>query len=220
VDTGFTALNAPKAMDAYDPRHIWFVGLNGYIYFTSNIAVGVSTQDAGVSTTEDLLDVDAYDVNNVVAVGTSNAVVYTENGGDTWNAVIGPAVGVQLNAVVMLSATTWLVGTEGGELWATRDSGQNWTEINLPTTITAVTAIKFVGDTVGFLAADVGATGTILRTTDGGRDWYVLPESGIALPSSDYINQLAVCEGLHNIVFAAGLAGNGTAGIVIKGAGA
>lgn len=220
VQTGFVVAGAPNAMWAVDPRHIWIVGNAGYIYFSSNILTGVSVQDAGVATTQPLRDVHAMDDNNIVAVGDSNAVVYSANGGSTWASVTGPAVGVNLTAVWMLKSDMWVVGTAAGTFWATRDSGQTWTQIGLPAGITRVDDIKFVDDTVGYISARTSTIGVILRTTNGGRDWYALPESGLALPDADYFNQIAVCQEVHNTVFAAGLAGNATNGIVVKGASA
>lgn len=220
INDVFNAAGYPNAMSIVDPRHIWIVGDGGYIYFSSNIVNGADTQDAGVATSENLTDVHALDSNNVVAVGENNAVVYSQNGGDTWLAVTGPTVGVNLTAVWVLSADMWLVGTAAGELWATRDAGQNWTEIGLPTGTTQIDDIRFVDDVVGYIAARTSTTARILRTTDGGRDWYALPESGVSLPAADYFNQLALCESGHNTMFAAGLADDGSSGISVKGTGA
>lgn len=220
VTTGFVVAGAPNSMSALDPRHVWFVGNSGYIYFSSNILTGVSIQDAGVATTQNLLDVHALDANNVLAVGNSNAVVNSSNGGETWQAVTGPAVGVNLRACWMLSENVWLVGTETGKLYATRNSGVSWTQIGLPSSVGRIDDIIFMDDVVGYVAFRTGSAGGILRTTDGGRDWYALPESGVALPDSDYFNQLALCIEEPNVVYGGGLAGNGTAGMIVKGAGA
>lgn len=220
VGTGFLDAGSPNAMWAVDPRHIWVAGDAGYIYFSSNILTGVSVQDAGVATSQNLLDVHAIDTNGIAAVGVLNAVAYSANGGQTWASVIGPAAGITLTAVWMLKSDMWLVGTIDGRLFATRDSGQNWTQIGLPSSVTRIDDIKFVDDTVGYIAARTATIGIILRTTDGGRDWYTLPESGLQLPDADAFNQIAVCKEVHNTVFAAGLAGNATNGIIIKGAGA
>lgn len=221
VTTGFVAAGPPNSMYALDPRHIWVVGDGGYIYFSSNITVGVEVQDAGVASGSDLYDVHAYDANNVAAVGAGDAVVYTENGGETWQAVAGPAVGVNLRAIWMLSPTTWLVGDQNGGLWSTRNSGQSWQAVGVPANIARIDDIRFVDDTVGYIAARTNSIGVLMRTTNGGRDWYILPESGIALPDTDYFNQVAVCSDPQlNTMFAAGLAGDATSGMIVKGAGA
>lgn len=220
VNTGFVGAGSPNAIVAIDPRHIWVVGDAGYVYFASNILSGVSVQDAGVATSQNLLDVAAFDANNIVAVGAANAVINTENGGSTWLAVTGPAVGVSLAAIWMLSQNHWLVGTADGRLFSTRNSGQTWTQVGLPASITQIDDIKFVDDVVGFIAARTATSGTLLRTTDGGRDWYVLPESGVALPAADYFHQIALCSDVHNTLYAGGLDGGGTLGMIVKGEGA
>ena len=221
VTSGFAVAIEPYAISSAGPRATWIVGEDGYIYFAEDPTVGVVAQDEGVATSQDLMAVHAYDRNNVLAVGVSNAVVFTDNGGDTWQAVTGPAVGVTLNTCWMLSATYWLVGDANGDLWYTADSGQTWTQIALPGTPTAVTDIRFVDDTVGYLAiTTAGPAGKILRTMDGGASWYVLPEKTASgsIPANDRINSLAPCPENHNILYAGGLSDASTDGIILKAA--
>jgi len=220
VVSGFVAAKAPNAMTALDVRHIWIVGDGGYIYFAENFKTGVSVQDAGVATTQNLNAVHAHDTNNVLAVGNSNAVLYTSNGGVTWESVTGPSVGINLGACWMWDAKTWLVG-EGaggsGRLWLTVNSGVSWSQIGLPATYTRIDKIVFVSDAEGYIAARSGGKSYILRTITGGSEWVVLPQgkSGVSLNNS-YLSDIAVCSKYANTAYAAGLAANGTAGIAAK----
>jgi len=222
VTSGFVAGGEPNAIWAADSRHVWIAGDGGYIYFSSDVRSGVTVQNPGVATTQDLVDVHAFDDQFVVAVGNLNTVVYTENGGATWNAVTGPAIGVGLTSVWAHGSKTWIVGDANGALWKTRNSGQSWTQYtNLPIALVRVDEIAFANDTIGYLAARDGAAhGVILRTIDGGYSWYVLPEGpgGISIPDNDRINQLAVCPDNVNVVFGGGLGGNATDGIIVKAA--
>ncbi|KKM25077.1 hypothetical protein LCGC14_1598610 [marine sediment metagenome] len=220
VTTGFVAANGPLAIHAESPRHVWIVAENGYIYFSSDITASVVVQDAGVATIQDLLSVHAYDILNVVAVGVSNAVVVTRNGGDTWSALTGPNPGVTLNTIWMRGPDEWLVGDAGGQLWYTLDGGANWTEKTFPGSGGgAVQDIHFATNSVGFMAHDTAASaGRILRTIDGGVSWYVVPEGNTLVPTSDRINMVAPCINDPNIMWAGGLADNATDGILIKGA--
>jgi len=218
VLTGFAAGGDPVAIWSLDPRTTWIVGNGGYIYFTADPTAGVSIQDAGVSTTENLLDVHAYDTEHAIAGGENNVLVYTVNGGDTWQLLAGPEAGASLTAVWMWSQNTWMVGTSTGALWATNDSGTTWAEVPLPASVTRIDAIKFVDDTVGYMAVRTGANGEIMRTTCGGSLWNFLPENGVAIPANDYIKSLAVSPYNHNLVFGAGLADNATAGMRVKAA--
>jgi len=59
--------------------------------------------------------------------------------------------------------------------------------------------------------------GRILRTTDGGYSWYVLPEGSSSLAANDRVNALAACEYDANFVVGAGLADNATDGFLVVG---
>ena len=219
IATGLVAGGEPNAISSVSPRHTWIVGDGGYIYFTDNPTSGVEVQDAGVATTQDLNAVHALDEQNVLVVGNSNAVVSTENGGETWQAITGPSAAVNLTSVWMKSSSVWLVGNASGDLWYTRNSGASWTEIGLPITPTQIEWIEFVDDTVGYLSATIaGPAGRILRSTDGGESWYVLPEGAGAIPANNQINALAVCKQNPNVVFGGGLGDNGTDGIIVQAA--
>lgn len=221
VLTGFVLTNGPLAIHSETARHTWIVGENGYIYFTGDPTGGVVVQDAGVATTQNLNAVHAFDTQNVVAVGDSNALVLTRNGGTTWTSILGPNPGVALNTVFMKSRDIWFVGDAGGQLWYTLDGGGSWTEKAFPGSGTGVVRdIKFINETVGYLSHDTATpAGRILRTIDGGNQWYVMPEGNTSLPANDRINSIGVCPADVNILWAGGLGDNATDGILVKGAG-
>lgn len=219
IATGFVAGNGPLAMWAESHSHVWIVAENGYVYFTSDPTTGVIVQDAGVTVTEDLNDVHAFDILNVLAVGDNNALLLTRNGGTTWTAITGPNPAVVLNTCWMAAPDIWWVGDAGGQLWYTVDAGINWTEKLFPGSGTGeVRDIKFANSTVGYLSHDtVAPAGRILRTISGGESWYVVPEGNSALPANDRINALWPCESDVNVVYAGGLADDAIDGILIKG---
>jgi len=219
ISTGFVIGKLPNAIDVADVSHVWIAAEDGYIYFSNDVIAGVEVQDAGVATTQDLSAIDAFDTKNVVAVGESNAVVYTTNGGETWQSVTGPAVGVDLTAVYMASGVEWLVSTAVG-LWRTEDSGANWTAVSLPVTPTDISKIRFSNSTVGYMAITVaGPAGKILRTIDGGHSWYVLPEQGTGvIAANEKINTVAACKDDVNVVFGGGLEAT-TVGVIVKAKG-
>jgi len=216
VQTGF--VQGPRAIFSYDPTHTWIVGAAGYVYFTDDPTAGVDVQDAGVATAQQLNDIHGIDTQNLVAVGASNAVILTENGGLTWSAVTGPAVGVALNAVWMLSKETWLIGTAGGKLYYTKNQGATWTEITFSGSGSgSVRAIAFVNKLVGYMSHSTSTpAGRIFRTIDGGASWFLMPDGGGTMPASDYIGALAVCTD-SNVVVGGGLADDATDGVIIKG---
>lgn len=209
---------APNAIWSAGALHTFIVGDGGYIYFTADPTASVTVQDAGVVTAQNLAAVHGIDERNVVAVGESNAVVVTENGGETWTLVVGPIPAVDLTAVWMRSELEWFVGDIQGSLWYTRDAGATWTAKAFPGSGAGVVRdIKFSTPTVGYLAHSiVGPAGRILRTIDGGYSWYVLPEATTTFPANDYVSSLAVCEEDPNVVFGGGLADDGTDGFFVK----
>lgn len=220
VNSGFVASKNANAMIFTDIRHGWVVGNGGYIYFVGNFKAGVTVQDAGVATTQHLRSVAAFDSDNVLAVGDSNAVVFTTNGGSTWESVTGPAVGVNLGACWMWDKKTWFVG-EGaggtGKLWLTVNSGVTWTQVAMPATYGRIYKIEFVSDVEGYISAQAGGQSYILRTITAGYEWVVLPsgKKGTALANT-FLDDIAVTTKFSNLVYASGLATNGTAGIALK----
>lgn len=214
VTTGFTASKGPQAIWSLGPNETWMAGAGGYIYFTDDPTSGVSIQDAGVATSQDLNDIHVLDSTHAVAVGASNAVVRTTDG-STWGAVTGPAVGVALNAVWMKSADIWLVGTAGGALYYTTNAGTSWTSVGFSGSGSgSIADIYFVNQTVGYLAHITSAPlGRIFRTIDGGHSWYLLPENG-SMPDNDGVNSIKACS--VNTVFGGGLGGGGSDGFGVK----
>ena len=219
VTTGFVATKGPLAIFSTDPTHTWMVGEGGYVYFSEDPTAGVIVQDAGETTTQDLMAITGWDQLNLVAVGASNAVLVTENGGETWGAITGPDPGVTLNTVWMRSLTEWFIGTAGGKLWYTRDGGSTWTQKAFPGSGAGqIRDIQFSSATVGWMAHDTATpAGRILRTVDGGYSWYIAPEGNTNIPANDRINALAVCEDV-NVVYGGGLADNAVDGFITKGA--
>lgn len=218
VTTGFVAGKGPLDIFSLSPVLTWIAAEGGYIYFTDDPTSGVEVQSSGGATIQDLNKIHAFDENNVVAVGASNSVIFTTDGGATWSSVTGPNVGVALTAVVMKSASVWLVGAADGTLWYTKNSGGTWTQQGFPGSGTGgVRDIVFATNSVGYMAHDNGTNGRILRSVDGGFSWYVLPEqAGFTVPTNDRINAVAACSEDPNVVFAGGLGDNATDGIAIK----
>lgn len=219
TSTGFVAAKGPNAMDSFSPFDTWIVGDGGYVYYTQDPTGGVVVQDAGVATTQNLNDVDAYNTQVVVAVGDSNTVIYTTNGGATWASVTGPAVGVNMSCVGLRSDKEWWVGTATGKLYYTKDQGQHWTEKTF--TGSGAGTVKFIiwaSNSVGFMSWYSGVpAGKLFRTISGGNSWYVLPDGSTTLPANNKINSLAVCKKDVNTLYAGGLASGGADGILLKG---
>src|SRR3989304_2854094 len=136
VATGFVAAHGPNDIAVASAVDVWMCGQGGYIYYTSDPTGGVSVQDAGVATVQNLNRIYAYNSDVVVSVGAANALVYTLDG-QTWRTGVGPDVGhaPALNSVFCLTERIWFVGTADNALWVTEDQGTTWTQV------------RFTGDT-------------------------------------------------------------------------
>lgn len=225
VATGIVAAGSPNAIYSVGPSDTFIVGDGGYVYHSDDITSGVSVQDAGSATAENLYDVTAFDAENAVAVGANNAVIYTTDG-EIWGAVTGPDTvnTPDLRSVEMLDERTWLVGTADNAAWYTEDRGTNWTQMRFTGDTSGgggtgtVWKIKKATRDVVYMAHQTSAdAGRILRSLDGGHSWYVLPEGTGSIPANDKINDLDTCYKEANVVFAGGLADDGADGIIIKG---
>lgn len=217
VTTGIVAGKGPNAIFSLGRTFTWMVGQGGYVYFSSDITSGFEVQSAGSVTTQNLNDIHGIDERNLVAVGANNAVLRTTDG-ELWSAVTGPAVGVALNTVFMLSETEWIVGAANGRLYYTSDSGTSWTEKAFSGSgAGTVNKVWFPTRTVGYMAHQTaGSVGRLFRTVNGGYSWYLLPEDGSTFPSSTIINDVIGCSGNPNIAFAGGLDSGGSDGLFLK----
>lgn len=215
VAAGYT--NAPRCIFALKAGYSWIGGAGGYIYSLGNPNDSPVVLDAGAATAQNLNAIHAFDETHILAVGAANAVVHSTDG-TTFAAVTGPAPAVALNCCWMKSETEWWVGSAAGNLYYTRDSGVTWTAKAFPGSGAGVVQdVLFVTSQVGYLSHSTAApAGRILRTIDGGYQWYVLPEGTGSIPANDRITRLAHC-GDPNVILGGGLADNGTDGILIKG---
>lgn len=219
VTTGFVTGAGPRDLWTADGR-TFVAGANGYIYYSDTPADGVTVADASVSNPLATYNaIHASSMDNAVAVGNGGAIAKTENG-ETWSRV-DPFVGVavNLNTVWVKSASEWLVGTSAGNLHYTLDAGETWTIKAFPGSGTGqVHNIWFATDSVVYMAhATAAGVGRLLRSTNGGYDWVVMPEGVGSMPDNDRINAVAACGENPDKVVGVGLAGNGTDGFIVVG---
>jgi hypothetical protein len=106
-------------------------------------------------------------------VGGAGGVLYaTTNGGQTWTSRTQPALG-DIRKLYFASATAGWAATSSG-LYATTNGGQTWQRAQYATAIGpygyigAAWDVRFVSAQVGYAA---GATGDLLKTTNGGVSW-------------------------------------------------
>jgi photosystem II stability/assembly factor-like uncharacterized protein len=105
-------------------------------------------------------------------VGDGGLVMLTVNAGAAWNVPSGdfPAGAVRqfdFAALAVRGPKAWIAGTPGTRVFFTPNAGSSWSSFSTGVS-TPLTAMTFVDDQHGWA---VGALGTILATSDGGRTW-------------------------------------------------
>lgn len=211
IDSGYVATKGPRAIYVKNSNQAFIAAAGGYIYFLSGATVAAVVVTDGSVTTQDLNDIAGHG-KVIVAVGGSNAVVYSENDGDTFTLVTGPAVGVNLTAVWVQSNTVWIVGAGNGKLYYTLNSGATWTEIPIGAGVSVINDIHFENDVVGYIAVERGGVADVFRTTDSGNSWQNSRPHVSGLPTAVRANFVFSCG--NNRVLAGGRKTAGGDGMV------
>ena len=217
VSTGFAAAAVLNSLAIVGS--VAFIAANGgYVYKVTDAPSGAEIMTAGTISAQNLNAIDAFDENTIVAVGASNTVLVCLDG-DNFSAVTGPAVGVALTAVAVLSEANFIVGTADGRLFYTYDAGVSWTEKAFSGSGAAggvVNDLAFDSSVVGYMVYEATGVATILMTTDAGNSWDVLPSGGVLAYSTGYTRVASLRED-PNVVIAGGPNDDDSTGSILMG---
>lgn len=227
VTSGFTT--QPNDMFVVSPREVWFCGNSGYVYKSSDITAGVSTVNAGSATSNHLLRIMAVD-EAVVACGKSSTVIRSTNRGLTFSvtAVNPSLVLTDITALCVMNQNYIWVGTgTTGRLLYTQDGGSSWVEKTFSGSGSGTLRdIIFPTQEVGFFSHDTPTpTARVFATIDGGADWSNGLQRILNWPAFNRANRLNTPNGIDpsidaNNLLVAGLAGDGTGGLLLIGSAA
>lgn len=217
VTGGYVATHGPTSAWSKSPSETYIAAEGGYIYFMSNPTAAVTVLSDGSATVQDLNKIRGKG-RTIVAVGDSNAVVVSQTGGNTWALVTGPAVGIDLTAIAVISKNIWFVGAANGTSYFTLDGGESWVSNTPDGDITAISDINFVDEIVGYMAVTISGGSRIYRTSDNGGSWHAESPYVDNVPEAANFNFITPCPGNYNKVMAGGLAAVGTDGIIVLGA--
>ena len=210
---GYVTSKAPVALWSKTPGLTFVVGQGGYVYKMSDPTRAVTVLNAGITTVQNLNEVHGVG-EVVVAVGASNAVIYSINDGETWRLVVGPAAGVTLKTVWCLTDNIWFVGAANGKLFYTLNRGKTWAETALDGDVSAVNDIYFVNDTVGYVAVTTtGGAGRVYRTLSSGSEWFKSAPHIDGLPTSTAVNVVVACNSNFLVAGGSAAAGDGVLAI-------
>ena len=222
VTTGFVATFQPYDLYVLSPREIFFCADGGYIYKSTDITSGVTVISAGSSTPTALFRI--HGVNEtIVCVGGSGVIVKSTNRGVTWATTTTYPVVATLSAVTVINGSLFWVGSASGKIYFTLNGGETWTEKTFSGSGAGqVRDIVFVNGEVGYFSHDTATpTGRIFATWNGGSDWTNSSPRILNVLTANRFNRIAV-PNVHpsiaaNNVAVAGLAGNGSDGILMLG---
>ena len=222
VTTGFVATFQPYDLYVLSPREIFFCADGGYIYKSTDITAGVSVISAGSSTSTALFRIHGV-AETVVCVGGSGVTVKSTNRGVTWATTTTYPVVATLSAVTVVNGSLFWAGSASGKIYFTLNGGETWTEKTFSGSGAGqVRDIVFVNGEVGYFSHDTATpTGRIFATWNGGSDWTNSSPRILNVLTANRFNRIAV-PNVHpsiaaNNVAVAGLAGNGSDGILMLG---
>lgn len=197
------------ALFVIDQGHIWLVSAKGYIYFSSNGGVTWTAQTSGTLTILDGHAITFADENFGMAGFASDIILYTSDGGSTWELVSATASGGDI-LTVSVAGDFWWLGTDDGKIFYSRNNGVTWTERTFTESGTGqVTDMAWANDLIGYLIHNTSApVGTILVTINGGYTW-----RPITTPTNAGLNALTIAD--DSTVYAVGETQGGTA-VIIK----
>lgn len=222
VSTGFVAAGSPTDLYVASPREVWFCGDLGYIYKSTDITAGVSVISAGDATTENLNRIHGTE-ETIVAVGDNGAVIKSTNRGVTWTTTTTSPIAATLQALWVLSDKRFWVGSSTGYVYYSLDGGETWVSKAFSGSgAGAVQDIVFATNDVGYISHSTATPAArIFATWDGGYSWTNQAPRILNMPTYDHAYRVAVPiydAGIAaNNVAVAGLAGNGTDGIILLG---
>lgn len=195
---------------ALDHRHIWGGLDSGDIYFSDDSGATWTEQVTTNAGVNDITAIKFIDENHGLFVGHSNTVYYTEDGGEHWANIGGPAAkaGVNVLACDIRDAYRWYIGYADGDLYYTMDGGTNWTQRtgwSHEGVTNSVNDIHFINEYHGAFCGDFtdGSyhRAAIWRTWNGGEDWELQYATDDDLVAGGF-NAVWMCH--INLIFAVG----------------
>ena len=168
-----------------DAQHGWVIADRGDIIATADGGVTWTQQASGLGL---LRSLDFIDANRGFAGSLSGKLYRTTNGGATWVDITSTMGRTPIGfcGITHVGNTVHVVGRYQGatDYFVSRDGGDTWEYSNLGALIQGMVDIAFVNDSVGFIGGTGNSTvpnqgpATILKTTDGGRNWRIVHVDG------------------------------------------
>ena len=215
--TNAEALGSANGLFVLDSQHLWLATTAGEVFFSSDGGETWAAQGAtSASGATQLNAIHFVDASVGFAVGNTDVVIKTVDGGAHWTAATATGGGDNLLSVWAFSKYRVLIGSAinaTGSLYMSFDGAATY-EVKYFTgyATEGVKDIYFFNSMRGVIVTNTaGPVGSIHETIDGGHEW-----KEISLPSNSGLNALVMCE--MNTALAVGAPNGGTAAIVALGA--
>lgn len=148
------------------------IGLDGILFKTTDGGASWRIHPHALDLSEQLNDLYFKDANNGVVVGENGLVMITTDGGSTWTPS-STSLGGSITSIDALSTSTLILTTNTGSsarIYVSGTFGTFWTA-STKFRANDLADICMVNSNEGFAA---GKDGTLLRTTDGGNNWFLV----------------------------------------------
>ena len=214
VTTGYTAGQSPTGIYSKSPAETFIIAQGGYIYKLTDPTAAVVVSTDGSVSAQDLNAIDGFG-NTIVAVGDSNAILKSDDAGDSWSLVTGPTAkaGVNLNSIAVVSKRLWWIGYGDGDVYYTLDGGTTWTAKVVDSAATVINHIEFYDEIVGAIALQITGGSRIYITRDNGNTWHQSPYI-TSLPTAERYNVVRFCD--YNNLIAGGRVSSGGDGVAVE----
>lgn len=201
----------PKSLFVLDFYHIWAVTSGGHIYFSNDGAASFTEQGAG-TTAANLWAIVFSDTLHGFAVGATNTILKTADGGTTWTVVTGPAAkaAVIADSVEVINYYKVWVAYADGTIYYTVNGGTTWANRAFGAVGGVTPYIEFYDEYFGVLINNLTAVtqGSVWYTVNGGYDW-----KQIVCPTNLGLNSLLLVS--PQLIWAVGNLSGGT-GVIFK----
>jgi photosystem II stability/assembly factor-like uncharacterized protein len=202
----------PNALFVLDAYHIWLVCTSGYVYFSQDFGLTWTAQSSGGVTAANLYAVSFFSDEIGMAVGATNAVIYTIDGGSVWTAGAG-ATGkgaVTINDVAILTQSIIFIAYNDGNLYRTDDgvsaAAGNWDTRGFSGSGTgSITDMDWYSEGQGAIVWNAASgVGKMFTTIDGGWTWEAVTIDNAGLNAVHFCSPKLV-YGCGNIYAGTGL---------------
>lgn len=175
---------------------------DGYIYLSNDGAITWAAIHSGSLSTGAVNAIWFKDEFTGIAVMAGDEILLTNDGGESWT-LVTTGSGSDL-ATVNYNGLYWWIGTNMGELFYSID-GLTWTEREAwaGQGSGVIQAVHFANKFIGCMTHNVGGSGYLLMTVDGGYNW-----SRLTIPSNNGLYDVHMCA--SDLAFVSGLTTSNT----------